>query len=119
MDESDQNLVEQSRFAAEIEQKQISIILRLLEYTGLYNTFKAGVLTPYETRTLDEKVKMEYQKLYLQYYFYLENKKQDKVTQLRAELRKVEDNYSFEKMQIVRLAALKRFEFEKKMRKQD
>lgn len=54
MDESDHNLAMQSRFAAEIEQKQISIILRLLEYTGLYNTFKAGVLTPYESRRLDE-----------------------------------------------------------------
>lgn len=60
MDETDDDRAKQSRFAAEIEQKQISIILRLLEYTGLYNTFKAGVLTPYESRKLDEKVKLDY-----------------------------------------------------------
>ena len=70
-----------------IGQRQLSVLLRLAEYVGVYNTFRAGVLAGHEAAIPSEAKRQDYAQLYLQYYILLRAGDEKQAESLRSKLR--------------------------------
>ena len=55
----------------------------------------------------------------MEYYLLFQNKKKEEAESLRKKLSEIEEFYSYEKLQILRLSAMKRYEFEEKTKERE
>ena len=97
-----------------IETQQITIGMKLIEYAGMYSKFQAGVLSKYKYKRFTKEQRISYADIYIPYLTAI-RKKQEKAIQVkRAELEKLEQDYSLDVVKKVRVAIKRHMELEEK-----
>jgi len=95
-----------------VEISQISVMMKFLEYTGMYSNFQTGVLASYQKEEFTEEEKKGYDKVYRAYISAMRSKDTKTEQAKREELVMLEERHSLAAVKKLRLAKRVLMEFE-------
>jgi len=101
-----------NHFGFNIELEQVSIGMKILEYTGMYSKFQTGVLANYQDTSFSKEQMEEYKILYKDYIYSMRSEDKQRQAERRIELAKVEEKYSLAAVKRIRMAARLEIDFE-------